>query len=248
MKRERENTRENLKNGLTHLYLTGTPVVYKIKSPNGRQHRFVNKTSLASLLNRKNINTLNRMISKTNIQKYIARRKNTMRNFPIAFMVQNPHPNSFHNNFTRKENYTFRKWNNNYGMMNPRGPFGAPIKLTNVNHHKLSPENLRFLRRLRGETRKNNANFARQQAAKNAERRKYVYRIHWRENNTHTAVAVANADFKYIGRTVPVNATRANNHNTSHIRAKFKRWMLTNLEIPNYNMTGVKIEAYRLKN
>lgn len=247
------SNRENLKNAILGSYLSGTPDVYKIKSPNGRHHVLVNKTSLAALFGNKSlygIQLLNSMISK-NGPKYIARNKISRRNVPLAYWKENPPPNWTFNNYVRKENYVFRKWNNNHGMVNLRGPFGAPIKLTNVNHHTLSKNNLRNLRAVRRQNTKNDANFARQQAAKNAERRKYVYDIKYYYpgpygRNNITGTTVVNTNFKYIG-ILPRNATRVNNHNTSHIREKFRRWATATLK-PNYNMRRVTINAYRLKN
>lgn len=145
--------RQNLKNFLTLNYLKGIPNVYKIKSPNGQHYVLVNKNTFArNLLGRNNINSLNRMILKN--LPYIARRTRNLRNTPVYFMGPNPNHHGYFNNFVRKENYVFRKWNPPYGMTTVRGPFG-PIKLTNVNHYKLTPGNLRNLRGLRRQNVKN---------------------------------------------------------------------------------------------
>jgi hypothetical protein len=240
--------RENLKNGITGLYLTGNNKwVYKIKSPNGRHHVLVNRTAFAKLLNRNNHTELHRLISNKN-HSHVARQKSNMRNvtYPVIKYLATHYPNQW-NNLVPARNYVFRKWNNNKGMVKPRGPFGAPVKLTNVNFHQLTNKNLRNLRALRRQNTKNNANFARQQAAKNAERRKYVYRIYYRINNHHGSIAVVNANLGYLGGNVPRNATYVPNHNTSNIRAKFRRWITSGT--PAYSMmNSVNIRAYKLKN
>ena len=139
--------RENLKNFLTQNYLKGQTNVYKIKSPNGRHHVLVNRNSFAKLLlGRNNIANINQLVYK--VHPYVARRKNTRRNEPISWASNN------HNNYLPTSNYVFRAWNNNYGMRTVRGPYGT-IKLTNVNHYKLSPANLRNLRGLRRQNVKN---------------------------------------------------------------------------------------------
>ena len=156
--------RNNLKNALTLMYLSGNEWVYKIKSPNGRHFVLVNKNSLAKLLNRNNINQINRMINKR--YTLIARGKNTRRNYAY-------HQNVYGlglpwlNNFTPRNNYEFRKWNNYRGMIKPRGPYGVPIKLKNVSHYKLSNKNLRNLRVLRRQNTKNAENFARKRRQRN---------------------------------------------------------------------------------
>jgi hypothetical protein len=232
------NTRENLKNFLTHNYLKGFENVYKIKSPNGRHYLLVNRNSFTKLaLGRNNTAVINQMVHKT--RPFVARNKKTRRNESISYKGNN------YNNYVPTSNYVFRAFNNTYGMRKVLTQYG-PIKLTNVNHHKLPEKNLRILRSLRRQTTINNANFARQQAAKKAERLKYIYRIQW-EYNHKVNHSVANANYKYIGRNIPGNATRANNHNTSHIMAKFRQSTF-NLQGPYFNMNSVKIDAYRLKN
>ena len=167
------SNRENLKNFLTQNYLKGIPNVYKIKSPNGQHYVLVNKNTFArNVLGRNNINSLNRMISKNDVLRYIARRRANLRNIPIYHLVTG---SQNFNNGVRKENYVFRAWNPPYGMTTVRGPFG-PIKLTNVNHHTLSKNNLRNLRALRRQNTKNTANFKRKFNAQQAKRRAYLVR------------------------------------------------------------------------
>jgi len=242
-----QNKRPNLINGFTGMYLTGNNKwVYKIKSPNGRHYMLVNRIGLAKFLNRNNYNQVNELVAKA--YSHVARAKSSMRNFthPSANFLVKTNPANF-NNLVPTRNYVFRKWNNNYGMVIPRTQFG-PLKLTNINHYQLSNTNLRNLRALRRQNTRNAANFARQQAAKNAERRKYVYEIYYPISNGHGGLVTVNADLKMVGGGVtPKNATRVNNHNTSNIRQKFKRWAITHIR-SNYNMSQVKINAYKLKN
>lgn len=142
------SNRENLKNFLTQNYLKGRTNVYKIKSPNGRHHVLVNRNSFAKLLlGRNNITTINQLVYK--VRPYVARLKKTRRNEAISYTNS-----SNHNNYVPTSNYVFRAWNNTYGMRTVRGPYGT-IKLTNVNHYKLSPANLRNLRGLRRQNVKN---------------------------------------------------------------------------------------------
>ena len=252
--------RPDLVNAITGLYLTGNKNVYKISSPNGRHHRLVNKSSLAGLLGAQNqlgIHRLNRMISKTDDLKYIARNKLARRNVAIAFMLNNPNPNSHYNNFVSKQNYVFRKWNNIRGMTKIRNPtgFSQNLKLANVNHYTLTANNLRNLRALHRQNKKNEENFRRQQAAKNAERRKYVYSISYYYPDPYgrkniRSNSLVNANFKYMVL-LPKNATLIHRNHESYptqhvanIKQKFRHWATTILE-PNYNMSKVNIKVYK---
>lgn len=154
--------RNNLKNAMTLMYLSGNEWVYKIKSPNGRHFVLVNRKTLANFLNRNNIDQINRMITKR--FPLIARGITTRRNYAYP---QNAYGKPWLNNFTPRNNYEFRKWNNYRGMIKPRGPYGVPIKLKNVGHHKLTNKNLRNLRVLRRQNTKNAENFARKRKQRN---------------------------------------------------------------------------------
>jgi len=195
----------DLKNFLTQNYLKGTRNVYKIKSPNGKHYVLVNKNTFArNLLGRNNINTLNRMISKNDVLRYIARRRENLRNIPIYHLVTG---SQNFNNGVRKENYVFRAWNPPYGMTTVRGPFG-PIKLTNVNHHQLSKNNLRNLRALRRQNTKNTANFQRKYNAQQAKRRVYLVSGNYWVNNNGKNINVN-----------PDNWVQTNNYNKELVNA-----------------------------
>jgi hypothetical protein len=157
------NNRNNLKNGLTLMYLSGVPNVYKIKSPNGQHFVLVNKNSLAKLLNRNNIEQLNTMISGR--YPLIARRRNLRKNYASGhpYRPGDPLPPNTNKliNFILRNNYEFRRWNNTRGMIKPRGPYGVPIKLKNVSHHRLTQNNRRNLRALHLQNKKNAEEFAR---------------------------------------------------------------------------------------
>jgi len=195
----------DLKNFLTQNYLKGTRNVYKIKSPNGKHYVLVNKNTFArNLLGRNNINTLNRMISKNDVLRYIARRRENLRNIPIYHLVTG---SQNFNNGVRKENYVFRTWNPPYGMTTVRGPFG-PIKLTNVNHHRLTEKNLRNLRALRRQNTKNTANFKRKYNAQQAKRRVYLVSGNYWVNNNGKNINVN-----------PDNWVQTNNYNKELVNA-----------------------------
>lgn len=208
------SNRENLKNVLTLNYLKGNKNVYRISSPNKKHHVLVNKSSLASLLHRNNINELNRMISKTNVLKYIARNKTRMRNVPVPSLVT--WSSQHFNNGFRKENYTFRKWNANRGMVKPRGPFGVPIKLTNVNHYELSKQNLRNLRAAHRQNAKNAANFKRKYNAQQAKRRAYL--VTGKNFNNQPLNFWVNNNGKNI-HVNPSNWVQTNNYNKELVNA-----------------------------
>ena len=159
-------------------------------------------------------------------------------------MLENPSPNSSHNNYVRKQNYVFRKWNAIRGMKEVRNPtgFSQNLKLTNVNHHKLSDNNQRYLRRGRRDNVKETENYLQKKAAENAERRKYVYNVNGMR---------VNANFKHIGD-IPKTATLIQKNHASYptkhaanIKQKFKQWAITTLR-PNYNMRSVNIKVYKL--
>lgn len=237
------NNRSNLKNALTGMYLSGKQNVYKIKSPNGRHSVLVNKNSLAQLLNRNNIHQINRMISK----KYplIARGITTRRNYAYS---QHVYGVPYLNNLTPINNYEFRKWNNNRGMIKPRGPFGGPIKLRNTTHYRLTNKNLRNIRSLRRQNTKNAENFARAQtvkrAANNAERRKYIYRVKFPDliDQRRFQTKIVNSNGKQI--LFPKNAEPVTGpHNLTHIRRFLHTYFAS---IPNYNLSRISIYPYRI--
>ena len=260
------NTGNNnrFKNFLTQNYLRGLQNVYAITAPKppgvsqenhnkkvrnflnhkttNIPHMLVNKSTFArNLLGRNNLPTLNRMIS--NKYPYVGRIIETRLNVPSMYRFNNIQG---FNNWVNRNNYVFRTWNDNYGMKTVRGPYG-PIKLTNIHPYKLSPENLRKLRILRRQNTKNAAEFARKQAAKNAEKRKYVYEISYAAPGSGERMSmVLNTKGITIAAYPPNNATLVPNHNTSHIREYFKRWVT--MSKPNYNMSLLKINAYKLKN
>jgi hypothetical protein len=108
------------------------------------------------------------MISKNNVLKFIARNKQQKRNVPIYHFVENPFPNTYYNNFMKKNNYVLRKYNQHRGMVTVRNPtgFSQNLKLTNVNHYELSKNNQRYLRALRRQNVKNTNEFHKTQALK----------------------------------------------------------------------------------
>ena len=246
----------NLKNALTGSYLSGKRNVYKIKAPNGRHFVFVNKNSLGKLLNRasaNNIVLLNEMISK--VHPWIARNKLERKNGAEPNHVKNnPSWARFYNNWTRRNNYEFRKWNRNHGMIKPRGPYGGPIKLKNVNHHTLTNKNLRNLRVHRRQNTKNAEEFARAQtarrAAQNAERKKYIYQVKYPlpQDQRHMWISFFNANMQpqhvtenmiRNGRLEPVTGP----HNITHIKRRVYAYF--SAANPNYNLSRITITPYR---
>jgi hypothetical protein len=244
--------RQNLKNFLTQNYLKGRTNVYKIKSPNGQHYVLVNKNSFIKLLlgrNNSNIVNINQMIYKS--RPYVARKKSTRRNESITWGSNN------YNNYMPTSNYVFRVWNNNYGMRTVRGPYG-PIKLTNVNHYKLTPGNLGNLRVLRRQNTKNAAEFARQQAAKTAagtaERRKYIYRVRYPSihNKRSLTTNILNPNLTIVP--FPKNAepittpNQTSNMHLTNFKRKFQERMMLYFPEGNYNFSRVSIYPYKLKN
>ena len=248
--------RENLKDGLTGMYLTGNNRwVYKIKSPNGKHHVLTNKIAFAKLLNRNNYAHVNTLITKPFFFPYVGRHKNNTRNIihPVVTLLPNQYVN-----VVPATNYTFRKYNNNWGTMkNVRGPFGAPMKLTNVNLYQLTNKNLRNLRALRRQNTKNNANFAREQAQKraanNAERQRYVYRVKYPafHNMRRLTTSILTPNLSMISF-FPKNAEPVTNASANKQLANFKRKLHQRLMLyfpeGNYNFSRVSIYPYKLKN
>jgi hypothetical protein len=242
------NNRNNLKNALTGMYLSGNRQVYKIKSPNGQHFVLVNRSSLDKLLNRNNYGSLHYMIYK--YQPFIARNTTTRRNLPV--WVRNPLP-QYYNNVTPRNNYEFRKWNNTYGMIKPRGPFGRPIKLKNTNHYRLSNKNLRNLRSLRRQNTKNAENFARAQAAKraanNAERKKYVYGVNFTDVNDprRTYTYYVNSNGRQILRPGRSAEPVTGPHNLTNIKRRVYASITSFPAYRNYNKRRITITPYRIR-
>jgi hypothetical protein len=92
-------------------------------------------------------------------------------------------------------------------MTTVRGPFG-PIKLTNVNHHRLTEKNLRNLRALRRQNTKNTANFKRKYNAQQAKRRVYLVSGNYWVNNNGKNINVN-----------PDNWVQTNNYNKELVNA-----------------------------
>lgn len=247
--------RENLRNGLTLGYLTGNNRwVYKIKSPNGRHHVLTNRAGFARLING-SIFYANSLIRKPFFFPYVGRHKNNIRNMmhPAVTYLPNQYVN-----VVPATNYTFRKYNNNWGTMkNVRGPFGVPMKLTNVNLYQLPKENLRNLRALRLQNTRNAEQSAREQAQKraanNAERQRYVYRVKYPSiHNTRQLVTSILRPNLSVMSSFPKNAEPVTNASANKQLANFKRnfhaRMMLYFPGGNYNLSRVKIYQYKLKN